>query len=277
MFHSLFNPDSYLYAIVSAQVSTRLLLFAYAGTSIVATAFGIFLWRRARTISSFYLLLLSLCFGIYCFLDLLTWTSTPRVSLFAWSLLDIFWMCLLVLSYWFLYTFIKNRDLPQWQKIAGLCILIPNIVMPLTDIRLNTFFTSDYSANESDVVLNYEYLVGLFFILVVCSFTFMEHRRVADNPERKRIFLAGIGVLSFLFMLNFWGFFSLLVGRFNFWGYGENAYYYIFEIYGLFGMPILLAFLGYLVMQYQAFGIKPVRSVALVIVLMLLLFVSVFI
>ncbi len=83
--------------------------------------------------------------------------------------------------------------------------------------------------------------------------------------RRKQILLATAGVS--LFLLFFFGisfFVSLLVS------YTTVADPYSYEIYGLFGMPILLMFLGFLIVKYKAFDVRMFGAQALIITLFLL-------
>ncbi|MDD5152995.1 MAG: hypothetical protein PHS95_03365, partial [Candidatus Pacebacteria bacterium] len=75
-------------------------------------------------------------------------------------------------------------------------------------------------------------------------------------------------------------FFSYAIVNFviaiNLWNLASTSYIYNLSPYAVLGMPILLAFLGYLIAKYQAFDIRLIKSIVLIVTLMILLFVGLF-
>jgi len=273
-FSSFVSP--YFWTVVVNQISIPFLVYSCIVPAILAIAFGTFLYLKTKKLSSFYLFLLCLAFAAYAIFDLACWFPSAPIELGVWSVLDIFTVSFFVFSYWFLYSFIKERDLPFWQKVVTGSALVPTLVITAMSINMNTFSGPSAVGIESLSVTNYNSVLFLLLILLIVVFSVKEYIKAGDSLNRKKIALAGLGVIVFLFI-----FFSILVVT-NFviavdlWGLGANGYVYTIDSYSLFGMPILLAFLGYLIAKYQAFDIRLIKSVAYMVILMILLFVGLF-
>mgnify|MGYP000632599809 FL=1 len=94
----------------------------------------------------------------------------------------------------------------------------------------------------------------------------MYFRRTKDRVHRREIALAGTGIALFLGF-----FFSATLSVNLLVNYDIVEYAYNFEIYGLFGMPILLIALVYLVVKYKAFNVRLIGAQALVVSLVVLI------
>ena len=266
----------YFLAVVVNQIKISFLVSSMAIPAVLAIAFGTFLYLKTKKLSSFYLFLLCLSFSIYAILDLGTWFPNAPIVMATWSILDIFSISFFILSYWFLYVFIKDHDIPFWQKVLTSAIIAPALVIIARGINLNTFSAPAVTGLENQSITNYNSVIFLLFILLIVVFSVREYIRTTDSINKKKIALAGVGVTIFLFI-----FFIILVGEniivaTNLWGLASNAYVYQIDLYTLFGMPILLAFIGYLIAKYQAFDIKLIKSVVYMVILMILLFIGLF-
>lgn len=275
MFPFPFALNEYGMNILSEQISVKLLVFAHIPTAIIAIIFAGLLYVKTKKLSGLYLLLLCVSYGIWSYLSLVTWSGTATMIMFSWSLLGLFEVCFLFLSYWFFYVFVRNEDLPVWQKIGTASLIIPSCVIALRTLDLGLYDTAYAVARENLDI--YAYYTGLEFLfaIFVAALAVKEYRKVTMPEEKRKISLAATGTILFLLIFQITGLITNMIIRYDLWGYGDYAYNV--EVYGLFGMPVLVIFLGYLIAKYQAFDLKVLRSVSLVIVLMLLLFVTIFI
>ena len=262
--------------VVVNQISVSFLVYSLTIPALIAPAFGVFLYLKTKKLSSFYLLLLCIVFSTYAILDLGSWFPNPAISLGTWSVLDIFSTSFFILSFWFLYTFVKERDLPMWLKVLTASALVPTLVITASSINLNLFFGPSVSGLENQSVTNYNSILDFFFIFVVMVFSAVEYFKAKDPLSKKKMALSGIGIVVFLFVFCIVLTISNFIIAINFLGLGANAYVYTIDLYSLFGMPIFLTFLGYLIAKYQVFDIKLIKSVAYMVALMVLLFVGLF-
>jgi len=268
--------SSYGWGVTIKQISFSFLIYSYIGATIVVLAFGIFLLIKAKKLSSFYLLLLCVAFALFSLIDFVAWVPYTTTAMVSWATVDIFSTAFFIFSYWFLYSFIKEHDLPMWQKVASVGTLIPTLVITAMGININTWLVPIGIAVDNATNANYLSCLEIFFILLIVVFTVVEYRKAIDTVNKKKIALAGAGVVAFLFTF----FFSYVIVNFviaiNLWDLASTSYIYNLSPYAIFGMPILLAFLGYLIAKYQAFDVKLIKSIVYMVILMVLLFIGLF-
>jgi len=271
---SFLNP--YGWTVVVNQVSISFLLYSYLVPAIIAIAFGIFIVIKTKQVSGFYLFLICISFALYSLFDLISWGPNADIVMFFWSILDIFSTAFFVLSYWFLYSFIKEQDLPMWQKILSSLAFIPTLAIIAMSINMNTYYEASFFALENQSVTNYNSILYVFFILLIAVFTIFQYYRAVDRPTKNKIALAGAGTAIFLCVYCAILVITNLVFLFNITGLAESQYIYTFDSYSIFGMPIFLGFLGYLIAKYQAFDVRLIKSIVYMVMLMVLLFVGLF-
>ncbi|MDD5152991.1 MAG: hypothetical protein PHS95_03345 [Candidatus Pacebacteria bacterium] len=205
-----------------------------------------------------------------------TWIFKPEIIIFTWGIDDIFSTSFFVFSYWFLYSFAKDRDLPLWQKAISACALIPAVFIIGSSVNMDTFYAPSGIAFINQAVLNYNSLLELFFVIVIIIFSIWEYFKAENPVNKKKIALAGSGVAIFLFIFFVaWGVTNFLT-YINFQGLADTGYLYNVTLYSFLGMPILLTFLGYLIAKYQAFDLRLIKSIVLIAVLAVLLFIGLF-
>lgn len=258
----------YCYDYLINQISLNLLMYAHIPTAIIAILFGIFLIYNSRSISSISLFIVCMCFATWSFLDIGSWFAYlgAEKMMFFWSLLDVFVLVFFFFSYYFLYTFIKEKDLPFWQKMIGLGLLLPTAIWTFFGLTLTKYDASICEAWESDFMSLYPYFVEGIFLLASIFFVASQYFKEKNRSNRIKILLTGLGVISFLgFFLSATLAVNLLVD------YGAVEFAYNYEIYGLFGMPLLLGLLTFIVVRYHAFNIKLIGAQALIISLIILI------
>ena len=255
----------YCFDFLINQIPVQLLLYSHIPTAAITLFFGTYVLLKTKNLTGFNLFVVCLLFAIYCFLDLASWFSFlgSSITMFAWSLLGLVSLCFFLFSYYFLYTFTTKHDLPLWQKISGIIVLFPTAWMTFAGNTLQSFDANTCASIDASFANIYLYIVEPVLILAVIIFTIVQYGKIKTKVEKTEALLGGIGVSIFLFFI----FSSTFLANF-FINYGANAdYVYNYEIYGLFGMPLLLIFLGYLVVKYKAFDLKVFTSQALVVVL----------
>jgi signal transduction histidine kinase len=178
--------------------------------------------------------------------------------MFVWSLLDFVAVTMFFLAYYFLYTFITGKDLPVWQKVGGFLVLLPSAYVAFLGINIPAYDLNSCIALEDKSATIYTYYYEAFIILVTLGFALIQYRKTKDRTNKSKILLASAGVLTFMLV-----FFSatFLVSRFA--STDASSYVYNYLIYGLFGMPIFLIYLGYLIVRYHAFDLRVFAAQAL--------------
>lgn len=252
----------YCYTYLIDQIPVNLLLYAHIPTSLIAILFGSFILYKTRNIIGVSFFMMCISFAVWCLLSLSTWFSFlgSANTMFTWSLIDLFGLVMFFFSYYFLYSFITGKDLPLWQKTFGLLLMLPTGITTFFGANLLSYDSNNCSALENIKVISYLFFAQGVFILAVIVFSVIQYiKDRKDLERRKEIMLLGSGVLLFLLF-----FFSATLAVALFSESDISNYVYNYEIYGLFGMPILLAFLGYIIVKFKAFNIRLIGAQVLV-------------
>ncbi len=201
------------------------------------------------------LLLLTTAFTAWCLIDLVLWASERAdLIMFFWSILIHFDLLIYIASFYFVYAFVKNSRPPLWGEAILLSLFIPLALFAHTSLNLLGF---DYTncwreALEGPLWQNYVYNAELLIAIGIVAFLIKEWRKTKDRIKKRELAYVGFGIIAFLIS------FSLgnITGSIETdWELGQ---------YGLFGMPIFVAFLTYLIVRYQTFNAKLIATEALV-------------
>ncbi|MFA6520146.1 MAG: HAMP domain-containing sensor histidine kinase [Candidatus Paceibacterota bacterium] len=109
---------------------------------------------------------------------------------------------------------------------------------------------SDCYAIESDIIVYYSYILEILFtVLSILVIVFGYKHNIT---RRKEIIIFLVGIALFLLAFSF----GNIVGSFT-----ED---WVTAQYGLFGMPIFMGFLSYLIVKFHTFNVKLIAAQALV-------------
>ena len=259
---------SYCYDYLLHQISLGLLLYSHIPTALIALLFGGFVLWQTRRLSSVLLALVCAAFAAWCFVDIGSWFAFLGAGpmMFMWGLTDFLSLIFFAFTYYFLYSFVTERDLPVWQKLGGLLILAPSFYWTFTGLNLTGYGAVACEAFEYGIATSYVTYARLAFLGAAILFTIVTYVRSKDWEAKEKVALAGIGVSLFLFAFFLFSYLANLDVVLSIYQYAYNI-----EIYGLFGMPIFLAYFGYLIVRYHAFNIKMFGAQALVAALVVVL------
>lgn len=251
---------AHCYDVLVNQIPLGLLLYAHIPTSLLALCFGLFLIAKKRTLTTTSFFTLCFLFALWCFLSLNAWSGFLGAEnmMFAWSLVDLISLLFFFFSYRFLHAYIFDADISTLEIIAGVLFILPVAVTTFFGYNLIGYESYYCEAVEHDLVTDYPYIAQAFMLLGILTIGVRGFLHSAKRSRRHEILLATLGVFLFLLFFFTAGFIVNLLVNYT---AIENPYNY--EIYGLFGMPILLAFLGYLIVRYQAFNVKLIGAQAL--------------
>lgn len=248
---------------VSENVFSPLIYYSHVFPAFGALILIFFVWRsRERILLNKIFIALSGTFILWCAFDLILWASENH------DLIMVFWSAQIyldVLIYFFaaylLYVYINENDLPDWAKFSALIAFLPIILLAPSTLNLVAF---DYTNCDREAIEGplwyYAYFVEFCVILISVLYVMRKLFLIKLSERRKQVALLASGIIFFLFA------FSLgnIVGSLT-----ED---WTIAQYGLFGMPIFLASITYLIVRYKAFRIKMIAANALIISLWVLLF-----
>jgi signal transduction histidine kinase len=256
MFFSSCGWDSAKFLIFSHNVFENLIYYSHFFSAIPALSIGLLVFIKDRkSLVSKLLFFNTILFSVWVYFDLILWaTEKPDYTMFFWSLIVLVEILIYGTSLYFIQVFIDEKDISFIKKIIILLIISPVIVLLFTRYNLINFdFTNcDRGATEGMIATYYTYFVEILFTGWIILFAILRYRK-SEKEKKRRIFLVTMGIFFFLFL------FSLgnIVGSFT-----ED---WRIPHYGLFGMPIFVGFLAYLIVKYKVFNVKLIASQALII------------
>ena len=261
---NFFIKNQHCYDYTADQISTSVITYSHLPTAIIAALFGSYVLYKSRSLNTFILFLICIFYFIWSFLDLVTWIpwfnfTGPSSVMFSWASLEIFGLLIFLFSFYFLYVSTKEKDIPFYYKILGIMSLFPLVYWEITGKILTKYDTFFCEVVENNLVTTYITVIESVVILAVTLFTIFELNEIKEDSEkRKKIIFSGLSVFLFLIVFSLSGSLADLLNNLG-W---KDAYN--FGVYSLFGMPIFIGFLGYLIVRFKTFSIRLFGAQALV-------------
>ncbi|MDD5639848.1 MAG: ATP-binding protein [Candidatus Pacebacteria bacterium] len=244
------------FLLIFSKTVPQLLYFSHIPTALIALILGFFVFSKTKNSKNRFagqlFLFVAILFTIWSILDVILWTNidSDRVA-FVWSIINFTALLVSSCTLYFSYVFLENKDVPFIFKFLFGFLLATYAIFIPTNINLDIFNLSNCEFEEGLLVNYYYFLETLFFS---CLLIYLIKKIIKASKEKKKVItLFSLGVICFL--LSFSG--SNLFG--NITKHWEIAQY------GLFGMPIFMVFLIYLIIEYRVFNIKLLAAQALVI------------
>lgn len=248
-------PSSLL--IFSENVFAPFIYYSHLTSLILVSITSILiLYKTKGSLPGILLFCLSTFFSIWVFSDLVLWaTEIPQYTMFFWSILILIEPLIYVFAYLFSDALFYKRTILDFKKTL-LCFLL---ILPTLLFSASTFALRAYDYTNCDraaiegPLATYGYgieIVLLFFIL------FNSFKAYRSNLSRKKeIVILTVGIIGFLMAFSLGNISEVLT---------EN--WYIGQI-GLFGAPIFVGFLVYVINKFKTIDIKTVSAEILTAVL----------
>lgn len=240
------------FLLIFSQTVPHLLYYSHIPTAIIALLLGLFVYFKNRhSLTGKMLLFTALTFSVWSLLDLLLWVSIDsRQIMFSWSIVNLFEMLASSGTLYFSYVFLEKKDVPfGYKMLAGVPLMLFMAFIPTT-FNLTGFDSPNCEAGQG-VLRYYFYALEILFFLWLSVYLIRKVLTVKKEERRMTIYFS-VGAICFL--ASFSG--ANVVASFT-------EQWQILQ-YGLFGMPVFMAFLVYLIIEYEAFDIKLLGAQALV-------------
>ena len=244
-----------------------LLYYSHIPTAIIALLVGFFVFINARTqLQNQLLFIISLCFSLWIFSNLILWTSIESdVLIFWWSFLGVLAALMSVYSIYFVSVFLEKKDVSAVVKSTFLLLLAPVFILAPTAFSLSGFdiINCDAFRYESLWFRLYHAFLGLVAIIWILVLLIRKYK-TSERSFRTQILLVGAGIEFFLisfFVMVYVASYLATVGLI-----ADSS----LEMYGLFGMTIFMVFIGILIVRFKSFNVGLIASQALVVALLLL-------
>jgi len=198
-------------------------------------------------------LLLAAFFSLWLVCDVVLWaTNRPDVVMFLWSL-QIFLEPLTYATAFYLYYYFVHQKWPGfWVNIFVALLLTPLIIFLPTYINLEALTLSSCEAVEGPLAKYYTYIVHTILMIGIVFVAIKQIPKLAARKEKLVALFFGVGLIIFLLAFSSGNIISSFTDD------------WVISQYGLFGMPIFVAFIAYSIVKFQAFDIKLFATQVLV-------------
>lgn len=252
------NWDSARFLIFSDNVFGSLVYYSHFFALILSLLLGFFVFSKNRkSLMAHILLFMTIIFSLWVIFDLVLWgTEKKYMTMFFWSMEILAEPMIYASALYFLYVFINQKDTKLSTKILLFLPTIPIILLLPTKFTLIGFNLTDCDRNAVEGFLStyYTYFIEILYIGWILVFSIYKYIK-STILNRKQILLVTFGIILFLLSFSF----GNIVGSFtDDWVIGQL---------GLFGMPIFVGFLSYMIVKFKTFNIKLFGTQVLVIAL----------
>lgn len=241
------------YFIISENLSGNFFYYSHLFPSISGLIIALFVLRsNYRNKAAQALLFMTSMFAIWCVMNLTTWASERSdIIMFVWSAMIYPELLMYVGALYFIYAFLRGTFPNIKSEIGIFLMFVPLIIFGHTKLNVVGFDFTNCERNAVEGPLWQYYVYGFEFVIIstILWITTSELKKRSHN--RREVVVVATGVLAFL-MLFLWQ--NIVGSFFDNWKMGQI---------GLFGMPIFVALLGYILVQYQTFRVKLLATEAL--------------
>ncbi len=248
------------YLIFSSNVPP-LLYYSHFLAMVAAFFVAVYLlFKGGRALSTKLLAILLIAFTVWTSLDLLIWAGNrPDLAAFFWSLQVLIEPLIYALGFYLFYTFAFEKLPSRTVNMVVFAILAPFVLMTSTSLNVQGIHLSLCDAIEGLAATHYSYTLEIFFVVAILVTLLSIIKKTTALHEKYKMILFAVGIIIFLAAFTSGNIIGSISGN---WEVAQ---------YGLFGMPIFIGFLAYLIVQYRLFNIKVIATQALVLGLWLLI------
>lgn len=258
------NWDTPRFLIFSGNVFDPLIYYSHLTALVLSFGFGLFVFLSNRkAITTQVLFVITLLMGSWMFGDLVLWaTDKPSYTMSFWSSINLIEPFIYAFSLYFVYLFVDEKDISLRKKLAIFLPLIVTVVLTPTRYGILGFdmTTCDRDAIEGPLVY-YGYFLEMAYVLWIVFVAFARHSKTMLRDKKTQIRLAAGGIVLFLLSFAFGNIIGSLFTDANFLG---EDYSWTIGQYGLFGVPIFIGLLSYMIVRFKAFNVKLFGAQALV-------------
>ncbi len=249
------------YLIFSSNVP-NLLFYSHGVAILFALIFGVAIYSKGtRSLLSTLLFGIIILFSTWVFIDLIQWaTNDPRVLIFYWSLAILLEGLIFTFSVYLVDVYIEGKDISFGKKVGLFALIVPVIGLLATEYNLVGVDVAVCDATEGPIATYYLYALEIASLIWIGFFSWKKWRKAFEDTERrKQITIFTVGLIIFL---------AFFIGGNIQSSFSDD---WTLAQYGLFGMPIFIAFLSYMVVRFKAFNIKLLGVQVLVAALTIIL------
>ncbi len=246
--------DTANFFIFSNNVFAPLIYYSHFFALMPSFLIGLVIFLKDRkSLTNKILFFITTMFSVWVFADLVLWANEkPELIMFFWSLQVIIEPIIYAACVYFIYVFITKKDTGLGIKIGIAVFLLPTLLFASTKLALTGFdLTNCYRETAEGPLTLYGYGIEIVYLFWVLFIAFNKSWN-KSRKEKIQIFLISAGIILFLLSLSSGNIIGSLTEN---WTIAQA---------GLFGMPIFVAFLAYMIVKFKTFNIKLIGAQALV-------------
>ena len=247
------------YFIFSSNVP-ELLYYSHIPAAFMMLFLGGFLFLKQKNDVSVRLLAsLFLLSSFWLALDVFIWASNqPSLNIFLWSNQILLEVLIYLIAFLLTYQFIFQKTIGIFCRVPLYILVLPVILFLATPLTLSGINLIDCDAMEGIIATVATYLVEMIFIVGIIGMAVYRVLR-KDTENKRSVVYFSFGILAFLTAFTSGNIVGSITGD------------WVLAQYGLFGIPIFVAMLAYLIVRYKIFHIKVIGAQALMITLIILI------
>lgn len=251
------DSEATLWGLFNPEIAPQLLFYAYIPTIFLSLLLGIFVFinRKRFSLPNTIFFIFTSLYSLYIINEISLWISIPAgLVAIGWELVALFFATLSITLFYFVYTFVEQRDLPLLIKILVCLTLLPIIILLPTSMNVTTFDLL-YCEGTIGAIYYYVYPLMAFYglaIIFICIKSYFREKRT------EKLFLM-LGSVTMLFILTSADLISEYLGTFE------------INLIGPIGMVIFIVLLTFMIVRFKTFNIKLIGAQALVVSLWFLI------
>ena len=256
------NDISAPFLFIFSETTPYLLYFSHIPTALIAVFLGLFIYSKTKSdkknkMSGLLLSVVSLLFFTWSFADMVLWTNVDSGWVgFVWSLINFIALLISVFTLYFSYIFLEKKDVDFKYKLFFGVLLGIYLIFIATDVNLLDFNLAFCEPEQGPLVYYFYFLELLFYFWAV---GYLIKKNITVGVDNKKVVAYfSIGTISFL---TFFSMANIVASITVYWDILH---------YGLFGMPIFIGLLAYLIVEYKAFNIRLLAAQLLVFAVIIL-------
>jgi len=253
--------DTTNFLVVSENVFDPFIYYSHMVPLLVSLTIGLFvLYKNSQSLLTRIFFSIVSMFSVWVFFDLILWaTDRPDYTIFFWSLINLIEPFIYASCLYFIQVFVSGQDITLKNKILILIPILPIVLLLPTRFVLLGYDLSNCNREAIEGPLtHYAYIIEIVYMLCIVIFSMEKFRKIKNHFKRQQIFLVTIGLVLFLLTFSLGNIIGSITDD---WRIPQ---------WGIFGMPLFIGFLSYLIVKYNTFDIKLISTQALSVTISLL-------
>ena len=260
------DASNITFGLFDFSIAPALLFYSYIPIILIALFLAIYVLRKDNfSLRSKLLFVISSSFSLLLLNEIILWIAAPvSLVMFGWEWVPVLRIIFIISVIYFVYVFLKNRDVPFSLKVFfGFIFSIILLLLPTT-VNIQ-YFDLTNCEGVTGVLWSFINLFGFLSALIISWIIFTNYRNNNSSIESKQGILVGISSLILL----------LIFSGTNTWG--DVTKFYDVTLTTPLGMIIFLSTITFIIVKYRAFNTKLATPISLVFVLWILVFSLLFI